>query len=76
MEREEVLKRYRIDKLEDTALISGEDFYFTYTTMDSVLKNNNGYFSSLQSVYDSGSVEHEYLEKWLCEIAEMVLGYK
>lgn len=78
MKKSEILNQIRIDKLgTDTIFIQNRFFNFSYTTADSVcredLKGQYRYFGGLQSPYDQESVEYKQLEKWLCEIAERVL---
>jgi len=80
MRKAEILKGYTITKLDDvTVFIKSKDFDFSYTVANSLVKeefkDQYKYFGGLQCNYNESSVEYKQLEKWLCEIAEMILGY-
>lgn len=75
----EILKNYRVDKLGDnTIFIGNREFNFSYTVANSVVKdefrNQFRYFGGLQCNYHDDSIEYKNLEKWLCEIAEKLIG--
>ena len=74
MKKAEVLKRYRIDKLDDcTVFISNREFNFSYTSVKPEYKDNHRYFGGLQCNYEENTIEYKNLENWLCEIAENTL---
>jgi len=80
MKKQEVLKRFRIDKIgDDTIFIQNKFFNFSYTIADSVVKDEfkgqYRYFGGLQCDYDQNSEEYKNLEKWLIEIAERTLAF-
>ena len=71
MKKAEILKRYKIEKLDDiTVFISNRYFDFSYTKVNDVLKpeyrDKYRYFGGLQCPYHEGSPEYRDLEKWLC----------
>lgn len=81
MKKQETLKRYHIDKIDDsTVFISGKFFLFSYTVAGHIVKeeykDKYRYFGGLQCDFNEGSNEYINLEKWLCEIAEMILNTK
>lgn len=81
MKKADILKSYRVDKLNDsTVFISGKEFDFAYTVADSIVKDEykglHRYFGGLQCNFNEGSVDYKNLENWLCEIAEQHLNIK
>jgi len=81
MKKAEILKNYRVDKLDDkTVFIRSKDFDFAYTVSDSVVKDEfkgqYRYFGGLQCNFREDSIEFKNLENWLCEIVETLLGIK
>lgn len=78
MKKKEILKAYRIDKLDDnTVFINNKDFNFSFTKIDSIVKEEfigqYKYFGGLQCNFKEGSEQYKNLEKWLIEIAEFIL---
>lgn len=81
MKKEEILSKYRIDKVGNTTVFMQNKFFnFSYTIADSVVKDEYlgkyRYFGGLQCEYDESTEEYKNLEKWLCEIAEYILHVK
>jgi hypothetical protein len=79
MKKNDILKKYRIDKLdESTVFISSKEFDFAYTIAKDIVKDEYKdryrYFGGLQCNYHQDSEEFKNLENWLCEMAELVLG--
>lgn len=77
--KKELLRRYRIDKLDDnTVFITSRVFNFSYTVANSIVrdeyKNQYRYFGGLQCDFEEGTQDYKLLEGWLCEIAETTLG--
>jgi len=78
MKKKEILKNYTINKLgEDTIMITGKSFMFSYTKSNSICKDEYKdqyrYFGGLQCEYVEGSNNYKELEKWLCEIVEKLI---
>lgn len=78
MKKAEILKGYRLDKLDDTTVfIQSKDFNFSYTKVDDVVKEEfkgqYRYFGGLQCQFHKDTIEYKNLEKWLCELAENAL---
>ena len=78
MKKAEILKSYRLDKLDDaTVFIQSKDFNFSYTKADDVVKEEYKgqyrYFGGLQCEFHENTVEYKNLENWLCELAENAL---
>jgi hypothetical protein len=78
MKKVEILKGYRLDKLDDsTVFIQNKDFNFSYTKADNVVKEEfkgqYRYFGGLQCQFHEDTVEYKNLENWLCELAENAL---
>ena len=81
MKKSEILKNYRLTKLDETTVFtSNQHFEFSFTKADSIVKpeyvDSCRYFGGLQSNYHKESPEHKNLENWLCEITEFVLNIK
>lgn len=75
-----MFKRLAITKIDDrTIFIGGKEFQFSYTIANSVVKdefkNKYRYFGGLQCNYDEESEEYKNLEKWLCDLAEIILDF-
>ena len=80
MKKSEVLKNYSVIKLDSsTVFIKSKEFDFAFTKADSVVKDEfkgqYRYFGGLQCNYQKESNEYSILEKWLSEIAELILNY-
>ena len=80
MRKQEAIKIMRIDKLDDTTVfIQNKYFNFSYTKIDSVIKNKYKgqyrYFGGLQCEFEENSEDFKNLENWLIEIAEKVLSF-
>ena len=80
MKKQEALKTLSIVKLdENTVFIQNKHFNFSFTSADSVvkeeLKGQFKYFGGLQCGYLIGTENYKNLEKWLIEIAETVLSF-
>jgi hypothetical protein len=78
MKKVEILKGYRLDKLDDsTVFIQNRHFNFSYTRADNVVKEEfkgqYRYFGGLQCQFHEDTVEYKNLENWLCELAENAL---
>ena len=81
MKKAEILKNYRVDKLDDsTIFIQNTHFNFSYTIADNVVKNElkgmYTYFGGLQCNYEKGTESYNILEKWLIEICKALLNIK
>jgi len=81
MKKNEIFKNYKLTKVDDkTVFIQNNHFDFSYTIADGVVKDEfKGLYRSfggLQTNYNRDSEEHKNIEKWLCELAEMVLNVK
>ena len=79
MKKSEILKHMKIDVLGTTIFISNKYFNFSYTTVSIIkeeFRNEYRYFGGLQSEYNEESEEYKRLENWLCEICELILGYR
>ena len=75
----EILKRYKIHKLDDISVcIENKHFFFSYTSADSVCRHDligkYRYFGGLQCNYHDESQEYKELENALCDIAEIILN--
>lgn len=80
MKKKDILKNFTITKVDDnTVFIRSRDFDFAFTKADSVVKEEYKgkykYFGGLQCAYRSESENYKNLEKWLVEIADIVLGF-
>jgi hypothetical protein len=78
MKKKEILKNYKLSKLgENTVFIQNNHFNFSYTKADNIVKDEYKgqyrYFGGLQCNYHEDSIEYKNLEKWLCELLEVVL---
>ena len=78
MKKVEILKGYRLDKLDNsTVFIQNKDFNFSYTKADDVVKEEfkgqYRYFGGLQCQFHEDTIEYKNLEKWLSELAENAL---
>lgn len=77
MKKAEILKNYRVSKINDTVFIQNEHFVFSYTPADNLVKDEYKgvykYFGGLQSPYREEDPKHKLLETWLCELAEKIL---
>jgi hypothetical protein len=78
MKKVEILKGYRLDKLDDsTVFIQNRHFNFSYTKADNVVKEEfkgqYRYFGGLQCQFHEDTIEYKNLENWLCELAENAL---
>jgi len=80
MKKAELLKNITIDKLGTTIFIKNSFILFSYTPGDDDMikdeyKDKHKYFGGLQCGFHESSPEYKNIEKWLCEIAEMILKY-
>ena len=78
MEKKEILKAYKIEKLDDnTVFVNNNNFMFFYTIADSVVKDEYKgkyrYVGGLQCNFKKDSDNYKLLESWLCEIVEKIL---
>ena len=81
MKKAEILKSYKLDKLNNnTVFIQNEHFNFSYTAPGSIVKEEYRdqcrYFGGLQCNFSEGSEKYKNLENWVCELAERSLGIK
>lgn len=79
MKKSEILHNYQLSKLNDkTVFIKGKSFDFSYTTANSILKDEfkdkYRYFGGLQC--NEIGEDKKLLEKWLCELAEQSLNVR
>lgn len=79
MKKQDLLKKIRIDKLDDsTVFIQNQYVSFSYTKPDKIIKeeyvDRYRYFGGLQCDFPEESIEYKNIENWLCEIAEKLLN--
>lgn len=79
MKKKEILKSYKIDKLDDqTLFISNSHFQFSYTKADDIVKQEYKglykYFGGLQCNYSEDTENYKNLETWLIELADKILN--
>lgn len=77
LNKKELLKDYKIDKLGNTFFMQNKHFNFCYTIPSSVLKpefvEGVRYFGGLQCNFQQDTQEYKNLENWLCEIIEKLI---
>ena len=75
-----LLDNYTFSKIGDFISIKSYDFNFVYQVADTIVKEEfkgkYRYFGGLQCGFDEGTPDYIQLEKWLIEIAELILKFE
>jgi len=79
MKKKDLFKNITITKRGTTIFMNNNHISFSYTPANDIVKDEfkdkYRYFGGLQSNYHEDNEDHKNIEKWLCELAEIINKY-